>query len=154
MFSFKKILLTALFITHFASANEIVGGYSNSKIEGNSSNLNGFNLKFNYKLSNDGEWGGVISSTYTEKNNFKLLNSTFGGSYDLDKRFRFYALAGPSIASSALVKRAKHKYGIASGLGLMIFDVNSPLLFDISYEYNDVREKSVHTFIFGVGYSF
>ncbi|MBL5841316.1 porin family protein [Enterobacter asburiae] len=154
MFPFKKILFTALFVTHFASASEIVGGYSNSKVEGDSSNLNGYNLKFNYKLSKDGEWGGVISSTYTEKGGFKLLNSTIGGSYDLDKHIRLYALAGPSIASSALVERAKHKYGIASGLGLMIFDVSSPLLFDISYEHNDVREKSVHTFIFGVGYSF
>ncbi|MBL5926037.1 porin family protein [Enterobacter asburiae] len=154
MFSLKYFLFLALFVSCFVSANEIVGGYSNSKNEGSSSNLNGFNLKFNYKLSDDGGAGGVISSTYTEKGGLKLLNTTVGGSYDLNKHFKFYALAGPSIASSALVENGRHKYGIASGLGLMIFDVSSPLLFDISYEYSNVKDKKVHTFIFGVGYSF
>jgi len=129
-------------------------GLAESAPESRSVHLHGGNVKYNYLFQQSGSPGVTVSTSYTRNGQLKLLTPAVGPSWKFNDYFTVYGLLGPAVGSAVLAESGKRQYGIVSGMGVMLSQPASPLRLDVSYERSSVRDTSVNSFIFGVGYSF
>ncbi|WP_181460996.1 Ail/Lom family outer membrane beta-barrel protein [Vibrio diazotrophicus] len=145
----------------YASSSAGFAGYELDDV------ADGFNAK--YRIEYTGEYGLILSYTKTDyseggiyngtRANVSLEYSSFmaGPTFRANEYFSVYLLVGgvngKASASVSSVSATESETGLSYGGGLQI-NVTPSFSIDGSYEYVELNEVDVGTWVVGVGYSF
>ncbi|MFS1539295.1 MAG: Ail/Lom family outer membrane beta-barrel protein [Candidatus Phlomobacter fragariae] len=164
----KKVLIRSTLASVFAfmSANSYAVGestlsldYVQNHIRGMDEKPKGFNIKYRYEIDN--HWGAIGSFAYTNKEfndsnsnaDFHYYSLNAGPVYRFNEYISAYGLIGMARETFEIKESNVAFMGLAYGVGLQ-FNPAKNIAIDASYEYSEMKEMKINTWMIGFGYRF